>query len=224
MLGPVLMHAIALLAAASVHTQVPATVDPAALRDADLVFHTSTTRQAQAIVWATASPYAHVGLVERTGDDVYVVEAVQPVKRTPWAEWTARGLGGHVTVLRHPGLDAPTRTAVVRQARRYLGRPYDLSFAPGDDRLYCSELVHLAYAAVGVHLGTWTPAAALGLTSPPVQALLRTRWRRHPACAGAPSLAACMPALARTEILTPASLRSDPQLVLVASSYPPALR
>lgn len=218
------MHAIALLAAASAHAQVPTAVDPAALRDADLVFHTSTSRQAQAIVWATASPYAHVGLVERAGEDVYVVEAVQPVKRTPWADWTRRGLGGQVTVMRHPDLDDPARTAVVRHAKRYLGRPYDLTFAPGDDRLYCSELVHLAYAAVGVHLGTWTPASELGLTSPPVQALLRTRWRSHPACAAATSLAACMPALARTEILTPASLRGDPRLVLVASTYPPALR
>ncbi len=218
------MHAIALLAAASAHLQVPAEVDPAALRDADLVFHTSTSTQAQAIVWATASPYAHVGLVERRGEQVYVLEAVQPVKRTAWAAWTRRGLGGHVTVLRHPGLDPTARTTVLDAARRYLGRPYDLTFAPGDDRLYCSELIYLAFAAVGVRLGTWTPASELGLASPPVQALLRRRWRTHPACAGASSLEACMPALGRTEIVTPASLRGDPRLTLVASSYPPALR
>jgi hypothetical protein len=220
----VLLHAIALLAAATADAQVPREVDPAALLDGDVAFHTSTTSQAQAIVWATASPYAHVGLVERAGEQVYVVEAVQPVKRTAWAEWTARGLGGQVTVMRHRGLSDAARESVVDHARRYLGRPYDLSFAPGADRLYCSELVHLAYAAVGVQLGTWTPASELGLASPPVQALLRSRWRRHPACAAAASLADCMPALGRTRIVTPASLRADPQLTLVASSYPPALR
>lgn len=219
-----LLHVIALLAAASADAQVPREVDPAALRDADLVFHTSTTSQAQAVVWATASPYAHVGLVERAGEQVFVLEAVQPVKRTAWADWARRGRAGHVTVMRHRGLDDAARRTVVRQARRYLGRPYDLSFAPGDDRLYCSELVHLAFAAAGLQVGAWAPAAALGLDSAPVQALLRRRWRSHPACAAAASLAACMPVLRRTQIVTPASLRADPRLLLVASSYPPALR
>jgi hypothetical protein len=218
------MHVIALVAAATAATHIPTVVDPAALLDGDLVFHTSTSRQAQAIVWATASPYAHVGLVDRDGPDVRVVEAVGPVKRTPWAAWTRRGLGGHVTVMRLPGLDDDARTRVVARATRYLGRPYDLSFAPGDDRIYCSELVHLAYAAIGVQLGTWTPASELGLATPPVQALLRRRWRQHPACARVTSLEACMPALAATKILSPASLRRDPRLVLVASSYPMAVR
>lgn len=218
------MHAIALLAAATAATHVPTTVDPAALRDADVVLHTSTTPQARAIVFATASPYAHVGLVERAGEQVYVVEAVQPVRRTRWEDWTRRGLGGHVTVLRHRDLSEPARAAVVRHARRYLGRPYDLVFAPGEDRIYCSELVALAYAAVGLDVGTWVPAAQLGLHAPPVQALLRRRWRQHPACKGLPSLAACMPALGRSTIVTPASLRSDPGFLLVASSYPLAVR
>ena len=64
------------------------------------------------------------------------------------------------------------RAAVVRAATTYLGRPYDLHFAPGDDHIYCSELVVLAYAAVGLQLGSSTPAAQLGLHSPPVPALL----------------------------------------------------
>jgi hypothetical protein len=218
------MHAIALLAAATAAARVPATVDPAALLDADVVLHTSTTGQAQAVVLATASPYAHVGLIERDGEQVYVVEAVRPVKRTPWDRWIRRGLGGHVTVLRHRDLDDAARAGVVRRARHYLGRPYDLVFAPGDDRIYCSELVVLAYAAVGVTVGSETPAGRLGLRLPPVQTLLRRRWRQHPACAGAASLAACMPALERSPIVTPASLRADPGFLMIASSYPLALR
>ena len=37
-------------------------------------------------------------------------------------------------------------------ARGYLGRPYDNVFAPGDDALYCSELVSLAYNAANAHI------------------------------------------------------------------------
>jgi hypothetical protein len=214
---------LALLAAAAA-AQVPDVVDPAALRDADLVLHTSQTAQGRAIVWATASPYAHVGLVERDGDRVYVLEAVQPVRRTEWSAWQRRGLGRRVTVLRHRDLDDPGRAQVLAAARRYLGRPYDLHFTPGEDRLYCSELVHRAYAAAGLRVGAWTRASELGLHSLPVQALLRRRWRSHPSCAGRRSLADCMPALARLEIVTPASLRADRRFAVVASSFPPALR
>jgi len=220
----VLLPLLAALLAAAAAERVADTVDPAALRDADVVLHTSRTRQAGAVAWATASVYTHVGLIARDGAGVVVIEAVQPVKRTPWAAWQRRGLGGRVSVLRHPNLDDTQRRAIVRAAEALLGRPYDLHFAPGDDRLYCSELVVRAYAAAGVQLAPATPAGALGLAGAPVQALLRARWRRHPSCAGARSLAACMPALARLEIVTPIGLRRDPALRLVASSYPPALR
>ena len=214
----------AALLAVEFAARVPTVVDPATLLDGDLVLHTSRTPQARAIVWATASPYAHVGLIERRGDQLSVLEAVQPVKRTPWSTWQRRGQGERVTVLRHPTLSPAQRHAVVSAAARYLGRPYDLHFTPGDDHLYCSELVALAYAAIGIELGTRTLAADLGLATAPVQALLRQRWRSHPSCAGARSLAACMPALARLEIVTPVSLRRDPQLTLITSSYPIALR
>ena len=200
----------AALLAVEFAARVPTVVDPATLLDGDLVLHTSRTPQARAIVWATASPYAHIGLIERRGEQLSVLEAVQPVKRTPWSTWQRRGLDERVTVLRHPKLSPAQRHAVVTAAARYLGRPYDLHFAPGD--------------AIGVELGTRTLAADLGLDAAPVQALLRQRWRSHPSCAGARSLAACMPALARLEIVTPVSLRRDPQLTLIASSYPIALR
>ena len=104
-------------------------------------------------------------------------------------------------------------------AARYLGRPYDLAFSPGDDAIYCSELVHLAYSVVGLTVGAWQPAGELGLAGPPVRRLLRTRWRRHPACRGAASLDACMPALAATPILTPASIAADPHLTVIGTSY-----
>ena len=197
----------------------PPGLDPAALRTGDILLHTSRGGQAPAIAWATGSVYTHVGLVERTGDRVSVIEAVQPVRRTPLGEWLARGVGGHATALRHPDLDEAGRAAVAAAAARYLGRPYDLAFSPGDDAIYCSELVHLAYAAVGLSVGAWRPAGELGLAGPPVRRLLRTRWRRHPACRGAASLDACMPALAATPILTPASIAADPHLIVVGTSY-----
>ena len=36
------------------------------------------------------------------------------------------------------------------------GRPYDFRYAPGDEEIYCSELVYLAYErALGLRLAEW---------------------------------------------------------------------
>lgn len=196
-------------------------LDTAALRDGDILLHTSRSAQAVAVAGATASPYTHVGIVERTGDALFVIEAVDRTRRTPLPEWLARGVGGKATALRHPGLDSAARAAVVAAAAAYLGRPYDLSFTPGDDALYCSELVALAYAAVDVAVGRWRPLGDLALHDAAAQRLLTRRWRAHPACRGAPSLAACRPALAAVPLLTPASLAADPRLRIVGTSYLP---
>ena len=85
-------------------------------------------------------------------------------------------------------------------------------------------LYNVVMQSVVLAVLTATPAVDLGLYSAPVQVLLRQRWRRHPSCAGATSLATCMPALERLEIVTPVSLRRDRQLTLIASSYPAAVR
>lgn len=121
--------------------------------------------------------------------------------------------------MRHPDLDDAGRAAVVAAAAGYLGRPYDLSFTPGDDALYCSELVDLAYAAVDLRVGVWRPLGELALGDEAVRRLVARRWRAHPTCRGAGSLSVCWPALAATPILTPASLAADPRLRLVGTSY-----
>ncbi len=81
------------------------------LQNGDVVLQASTSDRSALIRRASRSPYSHVGLVEVARDGVFVLEAVQPVSRTPLAAWVKRGEGGWVTVLRPKGLDAPTRGA-----------------------------------------------------------------------------------------------------------------
>jgi hypothetical protein len=92
-------------------------LDTAALRDGDILLHTSRSAQAVAVAGATASPYTHVGIVERTGDALFVIEAVDRTRRTPLPEWLARGVGGKATALRHPGLDSAARRRGRRRRR-----------------------------------------------------------------------------------------------------------
>ena len=58
------------------------TTDPASLRDGDIIFHRSTSAQADALERALDSPYTHMGLIFVDGGAPFVYEAVGPVKRT----------------------------------------------------------------------------------------------------------------------------------------------
>jgi hypothetical protein len=117
-----------------------------ALQSGDVVLQASTSERSALIRKASRSPYSHVGLVEVAKDGVFVLEAIQPVSRTPLAQWVKRGEGGWVTVLRAKGLDAAARNRVVAAAKKELGKPYDSLYRWDDERLYCSELVVKAFA------------------------------------------------------------------------------
>ena len=166
------------------------------LKTGDLVFQTSRSRQSVAIQAATDSPLSHVGLVEVTPAGVFVVEAVQPVRRVGFAAWKARGVGGRLLVLRPEG---------VAEARRHLGKPYDWRFGWGDEAMYCSELARKAYsAAAGVDLGKLERLGELRLER--LGPALRQRY------GGRVPL--------HLELITPASLAADERLAVVYSDYP----
>jgi cell wall-associated NlpC family hydrolase len=175
------------------------------LQSGDLVFQTSRSRQSAAIQAATHSPLSHVGLVEVTAQGTFVLEAVQPVRRTPLARWRARGEAGRMLVLRHPEADAAARERVLQEARRHLGRPYDARFGWGDEALYCSELVHKAYArGAGLRLGRLERLSSLDLRA--LGPALRERYGARVPLS--------------LELLTPASLAADPALRVVHSDFP----
>jgi hypothetical protein len=65
------------------------------IKNGDLIFQTSLSGQSKAVQLATKSKYSHCGLIYKDGNDFYVFEAVQPVKRTPLDKWIARGQDGN---------------------------------------------------------------------------------------------------------------------------------
>jgi uncharacterized protein YycO len=115
-------------------------------QNGDVVLQASKSERSALIRKASRSPYSHVGIVEVANDGVFVIEAIQPVSRTPLAAWIKRGDGGWVTVLRARGLDEAARRRVVRAAKKELGKPYDAKYQWDDEKLYCSELVVKAFA------------------------------------------------------------------------------
>ncbi|HEX2616206.1 MAG TPA: YiiX/YebB-like N1pC/P60 family cysteine hydrolase [Flavobacteriales bacterium] len=91
---------------------------------------------------ANGKDYSHVGIVAKVDGRKVVVEAIgDSVHTTEIDVFTARG--AKITVGRMHDRRLAERAAA--EALRLIGVPYDEAFLPGTDRLYCSELVALAY-------------------------------------------------------------------------------
>lgn len=173
-----------------------------ALRSGDVVLQTSTSSRSLLIRRASGSPYSHTGVVEVAADGVWVLEAIQPVSRTPWKAWRQRGAGGKVTVLRAKGLGAGALAKVVAAAKRELGKPYDARYRWDDERLYCSELVAKAFLrGAGLEVGRRERVDALALSA--AELALARRAGIEP----------------EQELVTPGSLAEDPGLEQVYSDF-----
>lgn len=172
-------------------------------RDGDLVFQRSTSNQAQAIALATGSPWTHMGVVFVVDGEPMVLEAVQPVKWTPYASWVGRGVDDevHVKRLKEPP-DAAEVAAMKTLGESWLGRDYDLYFGWSDDRIYCSELVWKLYdRGADEQIGELARFGDHALEHPEVEKKLKQRYGEE---------------LPMDEtVISPGAMYDDPDLVLV---------
>jgi hypothetical protein len=155
-----------------------------AVQEGDIIFHTSQSSQSLAIQKATHSAYSHMGLILYRDGKPYVLEAARTVQFTPLDTWVRRGTGGHFVVKRlrqAPALLTPAGLAKLREeARRFEGRPYDLTFEWSDSRIYCSELVWKIYErALGVRIGELQRLREFDLSDPLVDQKMRERYGSH---------------------------------------------
>lgn len=150
--------------------------------DGDLVFQSmGSSSQGKAIELATRSPYSHMGIVFVRNGNAYVLEAVGPVRYTPFAAWIAQGDGERYVVrrLRDAGrvLTPDAVRRLKKAAKRFVGKPYDHYFGWSDRRIYCSELVWKVYRnALGIEIGKPAKLREFDLEHPLVKAKLRERY------------------------------------------------
>lgn len=155
------------------------------VRPGDVVFQRSRSAQSQVIREVTGSEWTHVGVVFERNDRLEVLEAVSPVRWTPFEEWRRRGIGGRILVRRpRASIDAAALRRMERLGDEWVGRPYDARFEWGEERLYCSELVFLLFERGArirlVELQRWRDLS-LG---PRARRLARRRLGRLPAAEG----------------------------------------
>lgn len=150
-------------------------------QNGDIIFHTSTSSQSKAIQVATNSEYSHMGVIYEQDNQLFVYEAVQPVKLTPLKDWISRGENKHYVVKRlkkHSDYLTPEGLAKMKQiGEKYMGKSYDLYFEWSDEKIYCSELVWKIYnEAFGLEIGKLEQLGDFKLDSDIVKVKLSERY------------------------------------------------
>lgn len=197
--------------------------DLPALRNGDVVFQESGSPQTKAVAFASHSLYTHTGLIEIDAQGhPFVLEAAAHVTSTPLEKWIERGTAGRITVKRVRGLSDEDARKAVAAAHVYDGRPYDFFFHDDKETIYCSELVHRAFAeGAGIQVGAVQHARDLSLDNAAVRSLIEARWQRHPLCANsaAKDFADCYQIILDQTLVTPASIARDARLDTVFSNF-----
>ena len=162
-------------------TEVKKLADQDEIKNGDLIFQTSLSPQSKAIQLATKSKYSHCGLIYKDGNNFYVFEAVQPVKRTPLDKWIARGQDGKYVIKRLKNADqvlTPTTLTKMKQVGdQFKGKNYDLTFEWSDNKIYCSELIWKIYQrATGIEIGKLEKLSDFDLTNEAVKKIMKERY------------------------------------------------
>lgn len=153
--------------------------DTSDLETGDIIFHSSNSSQSKAVSIATRSKYTHMGMIVRESGRIYVLEAVQPVKMTPFDEWVKRGKGGRYVVKRVAGLELSEKqmAELKKEAKAFIGKGYDIYFGWDDTLIYCSELVWKAYdRALGIRIGPVKKMKDFNLSHPVVKNMMKKRY------------------------------------------------
>ena len=162
-------------------SEVKKLADKEEIKDGDLIFHTSLSRQSKAIQLATKSKYSHCGIIYKIDGQYFVFEAVQPVKTTPLDKWIARGKNGHYVIKRLKNSDKILTAEVLEKMKyegeKFKGKDYDLTFEWSDDKIYCSELIWKIYQrATGIEIGKLEKLSDFDLTSEVVRGKMKERY------------------------------------------------
>jgi hypothetical protein len=151
------------------------------LKNGDIIFQSSKSEQARAIQLATGSKFSHCGIIYKEGDEVFVYEAVQPVKKTAIAQWISYGYKSEYIVRRLKNADAVLTQATMdkmkKEGEKFLGKNYDIAFEWSDEKIYCSELVWKIYKrGAGIEVGKPQKLREFNLNNKLVQEKLKERY------------------------------------------------
>ena len=110
----------------------------------------------ETIEGVTDSEWSHCGILVQRDGKWMVAEAIGQVRYTPLYLWVVRGRRAKVESYRLSERPENFEAGLAAGIEPMVGRPYDYRYAPEDDEIYCSELVHKAYdRGLGIRIGEW---------------------------------------------------------------------
>lgn len=126
-------------------------------REGDIVFQSLPHGSlVDAIEGVTHSSWSHCGILLKKDGDWVVAEAIGEVRYTPLKLWVLRGRGCKVAAYRVKQIPDGFRDKLFKGVQPFLGKPYDFSYAPEDNEIYCSELVYKVYdRSLDIRIGEW---------------------------------------------------------------------
>jgi hypothetical protein len=151
------------------------------LKEGDIIFQTSLSRQSKAIQLATDSKYSHCGIIFKNKGKYYVYEAIQPVKQTPLDKWILRGKDGKFVIKRLVNGDRILTSDIIKKMKdigqEFKGKNYDSTFEWSDENIYCSELVWKIYKrSTGLEIGELQKLREFDLTDSDVKKMMKERY------------------------------------------------
>lgn len=151
------------------------------IQDGDIIFQTSESKQCEAVRIATNSKFSHCGLIYKINGELFVFEAVQPVKLTPLSDWINHGKGQKFVIKRLKDADKVLNEATLQKmkdySQRFMGKEYDAYFEWSDTRIYCSELVWKIYKnGANIELSKLKQLKDFNLTDERVKKILKERY------------------------------------------------
>ena len=150
---------------------------PETFKDGDIIFHSSTSPQSSMLKMATGSNLTHVGIIFFKKGVPYVIEAVQPVKITSLQSFINRGKDCKYKVMRYEEkLTDENKKSMISWGKQQLGKPYDIKFQWGDNKMYCSELVWKMYKNAGIELCETKKFSSFNLTNEKVKKAIKDRF------------------------------------------------
>jgi len=154
---------------------------PEKIQDGDIIFQTSESPQCEAVRIATNSKFSHCGIIYEINGNLFVFEAVQPVKLTRLEDWIAHGRDKNYVVKRLKNaaqiLTPDTLQKMKDYSQQFMGKEYDAFFEWTDTRIYCSELVWKIYKnGANIELSKLMELKDFNLTDERVKKILKERY------------------------------------------------
>jgi len=205
-----LLLLLSVLASMSLAKDRPTSIEGYFPKSGDILFQTSRSQLGPAIEIATGSRITHCGVVMIDSNEVYVYEAVGPVRKIALDEWIPLGVDSRFAARRLQGADSTLTDETLEKMRavynKFAGRDYDIQFNWSDDRLYCSELVYKMFKnGAGVDVGEFTKFGDFKLDDPLVQFWVKEYFPDGPNM--------------KEKVVSPVSIYDDTTLVTIYSTY-----